>query len=249
MSFQTAPVGLVMTAIVAGRTGSGRLRATSNRPSAARRALRASKRRVRSPRPGRLDRLDVELERTLRLEQVDPSVGHDAQPGLRLEGRAEAIVAEPHALELVALVLEREVGVAGRRDRHPSDLALDPQVGQARVGADRAADRAGDLADGQDPDAERARRGGRGDLVARRTGGTRVQARRDAQARIGPVPAGRRSPPPARRRSSPSSAAPSPVARSASSCQPRSIARPWSGTRRCACRSGSCRPPRRRSGR
>ena len=51
MSFQTAPVGLVMTAIVAGRGGSGRLRAASNSPSAASRALSASKRRVRSPRP------------------------------------------------------------------------------------------------------------------------------------------------------------------------------------------------------
>ena len=51
MSFQTAPVGLVMTAIVVGRVGSERLRAPSNRPSAARRALSASKRRVRSPRP------------------------------------------------------------------------------------------------------------------------------------------------------------------------------------------------------
>ena len=51
MSFQTAPVGLVMTAIVAGRDGSGRLRAASNRPSAASRALSASNRRVRSPSP------------------------------------------------------------------------------------------------------------------------------------------------------------------------------------------------------
>ena len=33
MSRQTAPVGLVTTAIVAGRAGSGRLRAASNRPS------------------------------------------------------------------------------------------------------------------------------------------------------------------------------------------------------------------------
>ena len=51
MSCQTAPVGLVMTAIVAGRAGSGRLRAVSNSPSAASRALSASNRRVRSPRP------------------------------------------------------------------------------------------------------------------------------------------------------------------------------------------------------
>ena len=39
--------------------------------------------------PGRLERLDVQLERALRLEQVDPAVGDDAQPGLGLERRAE----------------------------------------------------------------------------------------------------------------------------------------------------------------
>ena len=85
-------------------------------------------------------------------------MGDDPEPGLCLERRAEPVVAEPDALELVALVLEREVGVPRGRDRDPADLALDPQVGQARVGADRAADGAGDLADAQDPDAERARR-------------------------------------------------------------------------------------------
>ena len=51
MSRQTAPVGLVTTAIVAGAPGSGRLRAASNRPSAARRALSASNRSARSPNP------------------------------------------------------------------------------------------------------------------------------------------------------------------------------------------------------
>ena len=40
-----------MTAIVAGRTGSGRLRAVSNRPSAASLALSASNRSARSPKP------------------------------------------------------------------------------------------------------------------------------------------------------------------------------------------------------
>ena len=63
--------------------------------------------------PRRLDRLDVELERALRLEQVDPAVGDDPEPGLRLERRADAVVAEPDALELRSLVLEREVGVPG----------------------------------------------------------------------------------------------------------------------------------------
>ena len=51
MSRQTTPVGLVMTAIVVGRGGSGRLRAVSNRPSWVSRAFSASKRSVRSPKP------------------------------------------------------------------------------------------------------------------------------------------------------------------------------------------------------
>ena len=133
MSFHTAPVGLVTTAIVAGRCGSGRLRAASNRPSAARRAFNASNSERQIAQSGRLDRLDIELERPLGLEQVDPSMRDHAQSGLRLERRAQPVVAEPDALELVPLVLEREVGVAGRRDGHAPDLALDPQVGKARV--------------------------------------------------------------------------------------------------------------------
>ena len=51
MSRQTTPVGLVITAIVVGRAGSGRLRAVSNRPSWASFALSASNRSVRSPNP------------------------------------------------------------------------------------------------------------------------------------------------------------------------------------------------------
>ncbi len=50
-SRQTAPVGEVTTAITGGRSGSGRLRAASNRPSAERRALSCSKRMARSPKP------------------------------------------------------------------------------------------------------------------------------------------------------------------------------------------------------
>ena len=51
MSCQTTPVGLVITAIVAGRGGSGRFLAASNSPSADRRALSASNRIARSPKP------------------------------------------------------------------------------------------------------------------------------------------------------------------------------------------------------
>ena len=64
----------------------------------------------------------------------------DLEPGLRLERGPHPVVPEPDALELGLRVLEREVGVAGRRDRDPPDLALDPQVAQAVVAADALAD-------------------------------------------------------------------------------------------------------------
>ncbi len=64
------------------------------------------------PHPARLDRIDVQLQRALRLVHVDAAMRNDAQSRLRLERRPNAIIAEPHALELGALVLEREVGVA-----------------------------------------------------------------------------------------------------------------------------------------
>ena len=176
MSRHTAPVGLVTTAIVAGR---GRQRTLSCRIEQAlgrQPGLERLEAQCQVAQARRLERIDVELERAARLVEVDPAVGDDAEPGLGLERRALAIVAEPDALELVALVLEREVGMARRGDRDPADLALDPQVRQARVLADGAADGAGDLADPEDPYAELA--GGRG------RSRTRCGGRSDASARI-----------------------------------------------------------------
>ena len=94
----------------------------------------------------------------MRLEQVDPAVDHDAEAGLRLERRTQALVAEPDALELAALVLEREVGVARARDRDAADLALDPEVAQPLVPAHGLADRPAHIADGEDPEPEGPRR-------------------------------------------------------------------------------------------
>ena len=90
MSCQTAPVGLVTTAIVGGRDGQRPLpggieQALGREP---RLELLEAEGEVAEPR--RLQRLDVELERALRLEHVDPAVGDDAQPGLRLERRTAA---------------------------------------------------------------------------------------------------------------------------------------------------------------
>src|SRR5439155_19234716 len=115
----------------------------------------------------RLDRLDVQLDRTLLLEQVDPAVDDDPQPGLRLEHGPGPLVAEPDAVEGAAGVLEGEIGVSGAADRDPTDLALDPDVGESRVGSDGLADRPGDVADIQDPQPEGPGRGLRRGLSAR----------------------------------------------------------------------------------
>ena len=114
MSFQTAPLGLVITAIVAGRVGSASLAFGREQPFRREPGLERLEAEGQVAEPGRLDRVDVELERALRLEQVDPAVRDDAQPRLRLERGTLPVVAEPDALELVAFVLQREVGVAGR---------------------------------------------------------------------------------------------------------------------------------------
>ena len=112
MSFQTAPVGLVMTAIVAGRGRQRPLARRVEQPFGRESRLQRLEAQGQVAETRRLDRFDVQLQRALRLEQVDPAVGDDPEPGLGLERRPHPLVTEPDALELVALVLEREVGVA-----------------------------------------------------------------------------------------------------------------------------------------
>ncbi len=230
-----------MTAIVAGPDRQGPLAGRVEQPLGRQPFLERLELERQVPEPRRLDGVDVELHRAGRLVQVDAAVHDDPQPGLGLEGAAHAVVAEPHALELVALVLEREVGVPGGRHRHPTDLALHPQVDQPRVLADRAADGAGDLADAEDPEPERA---GRGGPASRRGPGRRT--------RLGPWRRRRgsgRSGAPRRPRTGHSQPgrAQSGGSRSARHRQPLAI-RAASGTPRSACRRGWCRRARRRSG-
>ena len=110
---------------------------------------------------GRLKVGDIQLVHALGIEDVDAAVSDNPQPGLRLERRCQPVVAEPDAAQLAAVVLEREVAVPGRGDRHPADLAFDPHVPQSIVSADRLAHGAGDVADGEDREPERP--GWRGD--------------------------------------------------------------------------------------
>ena len=135
MSRQTTPVGLVMTAIVVGRGGSGRFRAASKSPSCVKARLERLEPERQVAEARRLDRLDVELKGALRLEQVDAAMGDDPQAGLRLERGSHSLVAEPDALERVPLVLEREVRVPGGADGRPARPRPRPRC---REGAPRA---------------------------------------------------------------------------------------------------------------
>ncbi len=189
-----------------------------------------------------LERLHVQLKGAGRLIDVHPTVDHDAEAGPGLEGRGQPLVAEPDALELVALVAQAEVGMAGRRHRHPPDLSFDPQVAQPLVRADHAADRAGDVGDRQDPQSERARRRRRssdrlwvhgraipGRSRSRRSPGGRVEGipcRKHPVGRLGPL---------------------APIAPIAHRRRCSGI-RPGSGTRRSGYRPGSCRLRRRTGG-
>ncbi len=83
---------------------------------------------------------------------------HHPQAGLGLERRPDALVAEPHALELGSIVLEREIRVPGSRVGDPADLALDPQVAEPFVRPDEPGNDVRCLADGEDPEPERPRR-------------------------------------------------------------------------------------------
>ena len=159
MSCHTAPVSLVTTAITAGRSGSGRLRAGVEQALGAEARLERLELQGQVAEPGRLDRAHVELVDPVGVEHVDPAVGDDPQPGPRLVRRGQPVVAEPDALELAALVLEREVGVPGARHGDPADLALDPHVAQPLVAPDRLADGPGDVATRRGSSARRSRPG------------------------------------------------------------------------------------------
>ena len=155
-SRQTAPVGEVTTAITRGRSGSGRLRAASNRPSSDRRAFSCSNRIARLPNPDGWSESTYSCSAPCGSNTSIRPWTIDLQPGLRLERRADPLVAEPHALQLGSGVLQREVRVAGGRDRDPPDLALDPQVPQPVVGPHALADRPADLGHGLDVEPEGA---------------------------------------------------------------------------------------------
>ena len=98
---------------------------------------------------GRLERVDVELVDALRLEYVDAACATRRSPsGARTGSSADR--RGRSCTDLGTLVLEREVAVAGGADADLADLALDPDVAQARRRTKCALHELCDLADAQD---------------------------------------------------------------------------------------------------
>jgi hypothetical protein len=81
-------------------------------------------------------------------------VDHHTQSRPSFEGRGEAVVAKEDAGKLAVLVLQGEIAMAGRRDRYPPYLALDPDVAQSAIGAHGVPDGARDFAYAEDPQGE-----------------------------------------------------------------------------------------------
>ncbi len=224
MSCQTAPLELVATAMTARpdrqRTLARRLEQALGRQA----RLELLEAQGQVAEAGRLDGTHVQLVHALLLEHVDPAPDDDPQAGPGLERRADPIVAEPHARELAALVLQREVGVPGGRHRDPADLALDPQVAQPVVGPDCVADGVAQLGHAQDRRSDPA--GGR---LGRRQDGGSGRPGRSQGRHLGCHPVVGQGVPGGR-------------AQSGGSEPLMAGLRPGSGTRRSGCRPGSCRP-------
>ena len=139
------------------RRACGRRRRGPRRPAAAR---SCSYRACRSPAPGGRDRLDVELVDALRLVGADAAVDDDLHPVHGAHRRAGQLLAEERRPDLAVGVLQGEEAVAGRRERGLADLALDPDVGEDRIGVEEAANPAVEVGDAQD--ARRCAHGRRG---------------------------------------------------------------------------------------
>ena len=137
MSRHTAPTGEVTTPMRRGQRGSGRLRASSKRPSAASLARSASYCACRSPAPAGGDRLDVELVDALRLVGAHLAVEDHVHAVLRAHRGAGQLLAEEDRPHLAVRVLEREEAVPRRRVGGLADLALDPHVGQGAVAVEQ----------------------------------------------------------------------------------------------------------------
>ena len=129
MSRITAPVGEVTTPITSGSQGSSCLRASSNRPSAASLLLALFHQRHQRADAGGLDRLDHDL--VFRRAGIGRELagGDDLEAFLRLEAHPAMDALPDHRLDLGALVLQREIAMAGgMRPAEAGDFAAHPDM-------------------------------------------------------------------------------------------------------------------------
>ena len=148
MSRMTAPVGEVTTPITSGSQGSNCLRASSNRPSARELPLALLHQRHQRADAGGLDRLDHDL--VFRRARIGRELagGDDLEPFLRLEPHPGVGELPDHRLDLGALVLQREIAVAGGvRPAKAGDFAADADMAIGVL--HRPLQRGGQLGDGE----------------------------------------------------------------------------------------------------
>ena len=156
MSRSAAPSSEVTMPILRGRAGSGRLREAAKSPSACSFFFNCSNASCSAPRPRGWRCSHCELVLALRLVDAEPPAGDDVQAVLEAEAQIAHRRAEHHRLDLRAVVLEREVGVAGVPDAAVGDLTFDPDVAEARL--EGPADRRGQFRDRLDAPLRRPRR-------------------------------------------------------------------------------------------
>jgi len=127
-----------------GRSGSGFLRAASNKPSASRRFFNCSK----ANWSARFEILHVNLVLTALFVDADGAAHGDLQAVFGAELDAAPLLLEENAANLRAIVFQSEVDVAGLRFAAIGNFALDADVG--KVFGEKVADAGGELADGPD---------------------------------------------------------------------------------------------------
>ena len=133
MSCSAAPSSDVTMPMRRGRAGSGRLRASSNRPSAASRLPQLLVGELQRAQAPRLHVLADQLVLAARIVDAEPAAGHDVDAVFGLEAQQPQRRSEHHALHLRVGVLQREIEMAGVPHPGPRQLALDPDLGEARL--------------------------------------------------------------------------------------------------------------------
>ena len=150
MSRHTAPCCEVTTPIRRGQRGNGALARVVEEPLGGEPRAQLLVSGMEVAGAGGRDRVDVELVDALRLVGADAAVDDDLHPVRRPDDRACELLAEQGRADLRAGVLEREEAVPAGRERGLADLALDPDVGEGRIGVEEAADATVQVGDAQD---------------------------------------------------------------------------------------------------